>query len=197
MIGGSDAQEWLDRGLAHQTNAWDELREALSCYECAIELDPSFEKAHYQLVVVYVALGQALDAAAVYQRRLVDSPNDLLAHRCLAQAYVAAGRWDDAGRTIDAGLALAPDDAFLLEQQGALFEGLGHVEQALSAWQRALEADQTSIGGRYSRAFLLERIGRRSAAASEWESILTWLRERGYDEDSEWPERELARLRSA
>src|SRR5205814_7797932 len=104
----------LDRGLAHQAGAFEDLREALRCYERAIELEPSLAKAHYQLVATYAALGQAHDAVVFYELRLSQAPN--------------------------------------------------------------------AIGGHYSRAFLLERLGRSAEAAAEWGAIVAWCRERGYDE---------------
>lgn len=47
---GEDSTLLLDRGYIHQIRATNELREALRWYERALELDPSFAKAHYQLV---------------------------------------------------------------------------------------------------------------------------------------------------
>jgi tetratricopeptide (TPR) repeat protein len=109
--------------------------------------------------------------------------------RCLAQAYVADGRWPEAEATI----ARAPDDAFMLEQQAEMLSPTGHEQEALATWQRALAANPDSIGGHYMRAFSLERLGRRADAIAEWEAIIEWSRERGAEEDAEWPEREIAR----
>jgi hypothetical protein len=47
------------------------------------------------------------------------------------------------------------------------------------------------------RAFFLERLGRPADATAEWEAIIEWSRERGNEEDTEWPEREIARLRES
>jgi hypothetical protein len=47
------------------------------------------------------------------------------------------------------------------------------------------------------RASLLERLGRRDEAITEWEAIVARARERGYDEDVLWPVQEIARLREA
>jgi tetratricopeptide (TPR) repeat protein len=189
----AEARELLDRGFDRQTRAEQALQDAVVFYERAVDADPSLEKAHYQLVGAFVALGRSHDAVARYERRLAEQP-DLLSHRCLAQAYVGAGRWDEARRTIAAGLALAPRDAFLLEQEGELLARTGRMDDALAAWQRALDADPSSIGGHYSRAFLLERLGRRDEAVAEWRAIVDWCRERGYAEDLEWPRHELGRL---
>src|SRR5262249_39242444 len=133
-------------------------------------------------------LGQAHDAIARYS-----GGEDLVSLRCLAQAYVADGRWPEAAATI----ARAPDDAFMLEQQAEMFSRTGREEEALATWQRSLAADPESIGGHYMRAFLLERLGRSDEAVAEWGAIIAWSRERGADEDAEWPEREIARLRES
>jgi predicted RNA polymerase sigma factor len=78
-----------------------------------------------------------------------------------------------------------------------MLAGTGHPDEALAAWQRALELETTSIGPHYSRAFLLERLGRVAEAEAEWEAIIAWSRERGNDLDTEWPQSELARLRGS
>jgi tetratricopeptide (TPR) repeat protein len=85
----------------------------------------------------------------------------------------------------------------MLEQQAEMVSRTGREEEALATWQRALATDRESIGGHYMRAFLLERLGRRDEAISEWEAIIAWSRERGADEDAEWPGREIARLRGS
>jgi tetratricopeptide (TPR) repeat protein len=169
------------------TRATDELRAAVRAYEEAIEADTSDAKAHYQLVAAHVMLGQAHDAIARYRGN-----HDLISLRCLAQAYVADGRWAEVESTI----AQAPDDPFMLEQQAEMFSRTGRGEEALATWQRALSANPESMGGHYMRAFLLERLGRRKDAIAEWEAIIAWSRERGAEQDTEWPEQEIARLRT-
>ena len=192
---GETPELLLDRGYIHQIRGANETREAIRWYERALARDPNFAKAHYQLVNAYVALGQAHDAIDRYERRIADDPDDLVGHRCLAQAYVAAGRWDDAAAAIAAGRSLAPDDALLLDVEGSLLAGTGRPDEALASWQRALELDSTSIGPHYSRAFLLERLGRVREAEAEWEAIIAWLAVHGNAYDAEWPQNELERLR--
>jgi tetratricopeptide (TPR) repeat protein len=164
--------------------AADELRAAIR----ELETDLSDEQANYQLVATYAMLGQAHDAIARYRGR-----DDIVSLRCLAQAYVADGRWREAEETI----GHAPDDPFMLEQRAEMLSRTGREEDALATWQRALEANPDSIGGHYMRAFLLDRMGRRDEAVREWERIVAWCRARGYDEDVDWPQREIARLRGA
>ena len=172
---GRDA---VARGWEHQTRAWEELRAAVRKYEAAVEADPDNAKAHSQLVGALLALGQPHDAIARYEGR-----GDLVSLRCLARAYAAAGRWADAQAVIDR----VPDDPQLQWEQGVVYEAAGRYEDALETWERSLTDD--AIDGRYSRAFLLERLGRREEAAAEWQAIAAFS-----PEDAEWPEREIERL---
>jgi tetratricopeptide (TPR) repeat protein len=172
----------------HLRRATEELRAAVREYEAAIAADPNEAQNHYQLVHALSMLGQAHDAIARYRGR-----DDLIGLRCLAQAYVADGRWPEA----DATIACAPDDAFMLERQADMLSRTGREEEALTTWERALDADPESIGGHYMRAFLLERLGRHAEAIAEWNAIIEWSHARGADEDAEWPAREIARLQAS
>jgi tetratricopeptide (TPR) repeat protein len=75
--------------------------------------------------------------------------------------------------------------------------GFGDPEGALADWSRALELEPEDIGALYSSAFLLERERRPAAAADAWRSVIEWNESRGLTLQSEWPKRELARLRTA
>jgi len=175
------------QGWEHVRRATDELRAAVRDYEHAIENDPGVAKNHYQLVQALTMLGQAHDAIARYRGR-----DDLVSLRCLAQAYVADGRWHEAAAAIEQ----VPEDPFMLEQQAEMLLRTGREEAALATWQRALDADPDSIGGHYMRAFLLERLGRHDDAIAEWQAIIGWSRGRDNDDDTEWPQQEIARLRA-
>ena len=192
---GEDGRLLLDYGYIHECRGRAAIREAIRWYERSLELDPTIERTRHQLIRAYAALSETQNAIELYKQRVAAAPEDLLEYRYLAHAYLSAGEYEEAGKVVDAGLALAPDDAFLLDQQGSVLEGRGRSEDALAAWKRAFEVDGEYIGARYNRAFLLERLGRLAEAASEWKAIIEWLRERGYEIQAEWPERELTRLR--
>jgi tetratricopeptide (TPR) repeat protein len=187
MAASSSSSSAASSAAEHLRRATDELRAAIVDLEQAIAEDPDDAQAHYQLVRTYAMLGQAHDAVARYRDR-----DGLISLRCLAQAYVADGRWPEAEATI----ARAPDDPFMLGARAEMLSRTGHAEEALEVWQKAIDADPESIGGHYMRAFLFERLGRREEAIAEWEAIIAWSRARGNDDDLEWPEQEIARMRA-
>jgi tetratricopeptide (TPR) repeat protein len=192
----ADASLLLDYGYIHECRGRGGIREAIRWYERSLALDPTIERTRHQLIQAYAALQETGHAIELYKRRLAEAPADITEYRFLAHAYLAAGDYEEAGKVVDAGLELG-EDMDLLEQQGSVLAGQGRPAEALATWERVSELDSERVSARYSRAFLLERLGRLTDAAEEWETIIAWLRERGYDVQSEWPERERARLRAA
>lgn len=184
----------FEYGYLRECHGRNSLRAAISSYQRAIERDPDWAKPRLQLIWVSAALLQTDTAIAVYKERLAAAPEDVREYRYLAAAYLVAHEYEQAEQVVGAGLRLAPDDAWLVEQRGDVRAATGRPDQALADWRRALALDPEKIDPRYSTAFLLERERRLAEAAEEWHHIVRWLDERGYAAQAEWPRRELARL---
>jgi len=192
-----DARLLVRYGYLLECHGRRSLRQAVEQYERAIELDPSFDKAHYQLIGARAGLREHELSIDRHERRLSAAPTDLRQHRFLASAYLLAGQFSKARSVIDAGLKLAPEDPMLIELRGDVRSHLGDPDGALADWRRAHELEPGNLSSIYSSAFLLEREGRLQAAIEAWLYIVDWCESRGYELDAEWPRRELERLRRA
>jgi tetratricopeptide (TPR) repeat protein len=190
---GRDATTILQYGCLLECHGRNELRRAVALYRQACALDPNADKPVWQLIGAYAGLREPEQAVAFCEQNFT-TPRSLRGQRFLASAYLAAGEHEQAQAAIDAGLALAPDDARLIATRGELKAATGDADGALADWQRALELDPDDIGALYSTAFLLERNGRLADAAGAWRSIITWNETRGFTLDTEWPRRELDRI---
>jgi len=166
-------------------------------YERAIELDPGFDKAHYELLGARAGLREPERSVALYERRLAAAPADVREQRFMAAAYLSAGQYDEARSVIDAGLELAPEDPTLIELRGDVRSHVGDPDGALADWRRAHALEPENLSSIYSSAFLFKREGRLDDAIDAWRYILDWCESRGYQLDTEWPKRELERLRGA
>jgi tetratricopeptide (TPR) repeat protein len=198
LADGSDAELLRDYGYIHECRGAGLIREGLRWYERSLELDPRADNpAHGQLINAHARLLQTSDAIDLYKARLAAAPESVAEYRYLAHAYLLGGEYEEAAEVVEAGLALDEHDRFLLEARGSVLEGQGHTEEALAIWQAVFDRDpEQSISPRYSRVFLLQRLGRLPEAAAEWEAIITWLFEHDYTIQAEWPQRELARVRA-
>jgi tetratricopeptide (TPR) repeat protein len=97
-----------DYGYLLECHARNELRRAVGEYTRAIDLDPSADKARYQLNSAYAGLREQERAIAFCKQRLDASPGDVREHRFLAGAYLLARDFDSAEAVVAAGLALEP-----------------------------------------------------------------------------------------
>ena len=181
-------------GYLLESHGRNELRQAAALYERAIELDPAFDKPHYQLISARAGLREPERVVSLYEQRLAADPTSVREHRFLAQAYLAARDYAKGLAIAQAGIARAPDDAALVAARGEAKAGLGEVEEALADWRRALKLDPEDIGALYSTAFLLEHEARLAESAEAWQEIIDWNEARGLTLESVWPKQELARL---
>jgi tetratricopeptide (TPR) repeat protein len=191
----ADAETLKDYGYLLECHARHLLRQAVTQYERAIELDPDNDKPRYQLISARAGLQEPELPIAEYKKELESAPHEIRWYRLLAGAYLKAHDYDRAGEVVDRGVALAPDDPMLVGSRAEVRAGQGDAEGALTDWRRALELDPDHIGPLYMSAFLLERIGRRKEAMDTWQAIIDWSEARGYELDTIWPKQELARLK--
>jgi tetratricopeptide (TPR) repeat protein len=191
-----DARLLTAYGYLLESHGRNELRRAVALYERAIALDPDDDTPHYHLIGARAGLREPERAIALYERRLAVSPHSLREYRFLGHAYLTAHAYARALEIVEAGLALASADAILIAARGEARAGLGDAEGALADWRLALELDADDIGALYSSAFLLEREGRLEESAEAWQAIIDWNDARGQTLETEWPGRELERLRA-
>jgi tetratricopeptide (TPR) repeat protein len=191
-----DARLLFEYGYLQECHGRNSLRAAISSYERAIELDPEWAKPRQQLIWASAALLQTDTAIALYKQRLAAAPEDPREYCYLASAYLVAHEHAEAEKVVRAGLRIAPDDPVLIEQRGDVYAATGRPDQALADWRRAFALDPENLSPRYSAAFLFEREHRLAEAVQEWRHILRWLDEHGHVVQTEWPKRELDRLKS-
>jgi tetratricopeptide (TPR) repeat protein len=113
-----DARLLNDYGYLLACHAQRELRRAVDLYEQAIELDPRYDKPHYQLLSVRASLRDSEVSVALCERRLAAAPGELREYRFLATACVLAHAYARAVVVADAGLELAPEHAQLIAARG-------------------------------------------------------------------------------
>ena len=197
FAGAHDARDLTGYGYLLEGHARLELRRAVELYERAIQLDPSDDRPHYQLIMARAGLQEPELPMASYQQRVARSPDDVREYRFLATAYLSAHAFEQTREAVNGGLALAPNDGPLVATRGEAKAGLGDPEGALADWRRALELEPEDISALYSSAFLLEREGRLDDAADAWRSIIEWNQSRGFTLQTKWPKQELERLKTA
>jgi Flp pilus assembly protein TadD len=148
------------------------IRAGADAYRRAIELEPNWAKPRYQLLPASAALGEPEQASRPVVLVSPRRPPMLEAHRLLASAYLVTHRFGEADEVARAGLALASEDAELMNELGAALAGVGRSEEVLDQWRRGCASDPESLEGRYGSAFVREKEARIEEAIAEWRFII-------------------------
>jgi eukaryotic-like serine/threonine-protein kinase len=160
--------------------------EALSHYQRAVELDPSFALAWAGLAQTHVwysghsseiaragfddHLALAREAAA---RALAIEPN--LPEALLARAKIQLDfdfDWNGAAETVRRALALAPADPELVTVAGTLALARGDTTRAIELYRQAVALDPVNPSARAWLAFILGVTGRLAEARAEYRRVV-------------------------
>jgi tetratricopeptide (TPR) repeat protein len=107
-------------------------------WRAAIEADPRFAQAHYNLGVLLHGLGRSAQAQACYRDALAVRPDYLDAHNNLCALLKACDRFDDAEQASRAALSMLPDHPVLLHNLGTVLVELGRLAEAEAVYRKAL-----------------------------------------------------------
>ncbi len=131
---------WSFNGLGNAYNSsLGQHEEAISAYEHAIKLNPSFAYPHNGLGYVYHDLGQHKKAIAAYQRAIELDPNYANPHNGLGNVYRALGQHKEAIAAYQHAIELDPNFAYPHNGLGNTYSNLNQHEEAIAAYQRAIE----------------------------------------------------------
>jgi len=186
-----DATLHLEYGYLQECHGRNLIRAAAGCYERAIELDPDWDKPHYQLIFARAGLAESERVIDLYKQRLAASPGQIREYRFLASAYLRSGALEEAGKVIHAGRKLEPDDDMLLAAEAELLDASGRREEALAVWRTLKQRDPEDLSPYFMSAFTLEALGRYQEAAAEWHHIINWLEAHNDTVHTTWPKEML------
>jgi tetratricopeptide (TPR) repeat protein len=151
----SEASELVARGWAHlRSGSFWEVPEAVSAFQAATVIDPTYASAYAGLALAKVA--QATDrnvrveaygeakAAALRALALDDESAD--ARVAVGQVmFIAEWDWIAAERSFQRALAIDPNHAHAYLGYGKLMEALGDLERGFHLKLQGLECDSTSV----------------------------------------------------
>ena len=143
------------------------LAEAIDCYERAVQLNPEFYEAHYNLGV---ALTQAEDVAAIaaFDRALAINPDHAASHFGVARLLEAAGDLPTALTHYQRSAALDSDDAIA-------HYALSEVRLKLRQWQAAIAPCQRAVELSPDFAWAHHYLGYAWLKQAEWQAAIISL----------------------
>jgi len=124
----------------------------------AVELEPGYFEARYQLGSLLLELGEVGEAAVHLERAMAERPDFAPSYRELGTALGRLGRLDDARLHLERALALVPGDVRALNSLGALSAREGDLVTARALFERALSIDPEYDAARENLKYVLREL---------------------------------------
>lgn len=149
------------------------FEEAYDFFQRALEIDPSYPPALYNMGNTLAKEGRYEAAIKAYQKAIQKDPDLIMAYDNLGKSHLRLGRMEAAIDTFDAVLAIRPDFVNALVGKGAVYHVTGNFEKAVSLYRRAIEIQPGFAPAYYNLACAYARSGRLEAAKSAVRKAIT------------------------
>lgn len=203
LSGKATIEDYVSYGILHKVRAKRENDLALHYYRRAItegdkDRNLYWMSAHQALTNLLVELGRNEEAVAEQRRWCEDEPECAWARVSYSYALDQNGNLDEAWEQIQIALQLDADDVNVRTAAGDLCAKLGYYEQAINHWNKAFELEPMSISCLFSKAEMYAGTGQNDKAIAQYEEILEWLEEHGYNMDieGEYPRSRIEELKT-
>lgn len=121
--------------------------------------------------------GDLLAAEQIARDILKHSPNDAFAHQLIGIVAHRGGRYDDAVRSLEASVALKPNEPETLCNLGAALRALGRTQDAEAAYERALILNPAYVPALNNLGNLLNAIGKTKDAVAAFRATVAAQRD--------------------
>lgn len=112
----------------------------------ALELDQNLPTAHFNLGIALRTQKRFEEARAAFQRATELRPGYSEAMDALAHAHIALYDWDNAVRVLNEIVNRWPHKAEMFNNLGTVYQAMGRVQDAITAYQRALALNPRLAG---------------------------------------------------
>jgi adenylate cyclase len=191
-INGLAETYWTDHVYGWGTSGTDYDAKILGATDRAIALAPDYDGS-YVTKSGYLSLSQRFDEAVrVANAGLAVNPNNPNLYDSRGMAEISLGRLDEAKSDIERAIRLSPDDPYRVQwnrQLGNIEFAAGHLEAAIDAYHKALDAGDRAIHPYVSLAAAYALLGKMDEAKPYVTETLRlnpnftikWLREHSLD----------------
>lgn len=176
---------------------WSSEASNLASLQHAAQLNPDDSTVQIKLARAEALAGKREASLQALQRAAQISPGSLAVQQSYARGLIEAGREADALHQYEQILSRWNRNADALVNYGLLQQKLGHTEEAVESWQRAVDADPAQAHAQLYLAQSLEQRGEPQAAARHYEAYLQIVAAHQDDYQSEAPTVLVALLKVA
>ena len=157
----------------------DQIRFALGTHEgnlsaltSAVRMNPYDSVVQARVASAQTQAGDREAAIAALERAVAINPYDAGLQQACARAMIEDGRYEDAYARYAKMLELVPRDPNALINYGLLAARLGHADEAMDSWEKAVTVDRNQPNAHLYLAQAFDQRSEPAAAARHWSAFL-------------------------
>jgi len=163
-------EQWLEEGRSHhKANRYDR---ALAAYEQALEIDPTFARAHRNRGDAFYDLKRYNEALAAYEQAIQLDPYTARAYKSRGDVLGHLKRYEEALAAYERVIQLEPDSARTYNDKGNMLYTLKRYEEALAAYEQATRLDSTFAYAYNNKGNALSRLTRYKEALAAYDQAI-------------------------
>lgn len=160
----------------------DDLEQAIAEYTQAIELDPNYALAYYNLGVAHNDLGELEEAIADYSQVIEIDPTYAEAYNNRGHVYYQLGDYETAITDYNQALKLDPNRGEWYFNRALAYGAAGVWEQAIADYNQAVAIDPQVPQIYYQRGIAYSNVGQVERAIADFERALAMTNDRNLQE---------------
>ena len=118
-----------------------DYKEAIVILKKAIDLNPDFPEAYYNVGISYEQLGKHKDAIEMFKKTIELSPDNANAYYALGYAYYQRRKYKEAIDAFENTVRLKPNNAFAFRKLGSAYLKVGEKDKALEQYHVLKQLD--------------------------------------------------------
>jgi RNA polymerase sigma factor (TIGR02999 family) len=128
----------------------DQMDAAIACFRKAIELDPKYAKAHFNLGITLFKQGKLDEAIACYRQAIKLDPKFAWAHNNLGNVLYRKVRLDEAITCYRRAIELDPKYALAHYNLGAALHEQRKLDEAIACYRQVVKLDPKNAGAHFN-----------------------------------------------
>lgn len=187
-------------GILYQYHMADCKEKALRLFEKGLAMGESaapevYHQIERQRMLLRSQVGENEKNIEEQTAKFAEQPHDFYCHINLLVACLFANENGKALEVFQKAEKEFSAQALLYAYGGDLYKRLGRYDEAFACWDKAFVLDSEMTAVLWSKGFCYEELGEYQKAYEVWTSLVAWLEERGYEAETEEPQRLAERCR--
>lgn len=161
--------------LGHVRFMLKKYQEAMTSFERALSINPAHSETHNYMGRIYVLRGEFDEAIASYEAALRNEKYETpeAPYWNLALVFIKQKKYRYAVQALNNAMVVKPNITSIHSLLGKVYALMGEHENAINAYQKAVQLAPDSINARYGLACAYQREGNLTRSEIEFNRILT------------------------